>query len=166
MNASPDASPSRPSIRLNEVVTTSIQSAIARKSGRQEIHGDARRAEMHEEREPHRGDEDRNGDLENELVDVMEAPQIVDDAEEKDEKAARDQHGGERLLDRAAGKIEEEEREEREEDRADDPDAADMRDIPARAPVRLLADPQTRRHAPDERREQRAEREGQRRPRE
>jgi len=128
------------------------------KERRQEIHGDARRAKVHEESEPHRGDEDRDRDLENELVDVMEAPEIVDDPEEKDEKAARDEDGRERLLDRAAGEIEEKERDECEQDRADDSDTADMGDIPARAPVRLLADLETHRDPPHERRKEGTER--------
>ncbi|MGD1047748.1 MAG: hypothetical protein ABR899_03210 [Candidatus Krumholzibacteriaceae bacterium] len=46
---------------------------------------------------------------------------------------------------------------EREEDRADDPDPADVRDVPARAAVRFLADPQAHRDTPHERRKEGAE---------
>ena len=141
MNASPGGEPVETVDEIERGRDDEHPERDREKEQRQEIHGDARRAEVHEEPEPYGGDEYRDRDLENQLIDVMEAPEIVDYPEEKDEKAARDEHGRERPFDGAAGEIEEEERDQREQDRPDDPDPADVGYVPARTAVRLFADP-------------------------
>ena len=106
-----------------------------------------------EEHETACGDVDRYDDLEEELIHVVEAPEVIDDAEKECEETARDKDRNDCPVKRTAREQEEKRGYESEEHPTYDSDSAYMGYIPAGPPVRFLADLPPYRDTPDKRRE-------------
>jgi hypothetical protein len=102
-------------------------------------------------------DEDGDRDLEEELVYVVEAPQIVDYPQKKNEESARYQDRKKNLIEKVVRQEKQKRRDEREDDRPYDGGSADMRDLAAGPAVGLLAYLPSHRHADCEGRKEKSQ---------